>query len=156
MSGGTGMAGDLIPDKTATALGLSASPESITFECFGLSGGDLNDEVLITTENFGTDQIVLRRPILMCEAGSMGNGSLPDPRILACYAVDRGQDPDDDAELFTALDNGDAVEVRKSTVMCVERHEGDCALGLQQLRRPLVMMNRLPPGSASASGRAML
>jgi hypothetical protein len=53
---------------TAAGIVVTGQATGAVLECYRLQEGDtINEEVLLITENFGTDQVVVRRATSMCE-----------------------------------------------------------------------------------------
>lgn len=118
--GGVGHAGDL-------AAPTLERPQILV--CYSLHGGnDPNVRVDLVTDNFGQDTVRVRRSTLMCEAGqkfrldSAGNltdaTGTADGRVLQCFGLLRGADPDDPVTLITENFGPDRVDVRRATSMC--------------------------------------
>jgi hypothetical protein len=115
-----------------------AAPTRV-LECFNLNvprnqpGGDPKAVVRLVTQNFGGDLVRVRRLALMCELALKVPVPVPgtpdetppppDPaavRVLACYEIERGTDPNDPFVLSTRNFGRDIVWVRTSKLMCEE------------------------------------
>jgi hypothetical protein len=115
------------PEPTVDA---QAAPTAV-WQCYDVQRGDDPQEVVrLVTENFGGDRVRVRNLILMCELAFKVRPVLgvPDPppptdadtRILACYRLELGGDPNDPYQLDTANFGTDGVIVRQSQLMCEE------------------------------------
>jgi hypothetical protein len=140
--GNIGLAGQADPRQAEqVASNLQAPPESPVWECIAITQGDaVNDAIVLETANFGFDYVVVNRPEFFCEAIILTLTNTPptttaEERILVCYSIRRGDDPDDPAildssPLFPVADGGfdgppdvntgDDVQVRRSTHFCEE------------------------------------
>jgi hypothetical protein len=90
-------------------------------QCFNLTGGiDPREGVTLATDNFGEDDVTVRRSNLMCEEALVDadNGALPEPVQRQCFTLTGGNDPNREIEVRTELVGEDTVRVRASTLMC--------------------------------------
>jgi hypothetical protein len=121
------------------------------YQCFDLTGRDDDEkeeneeseengdgdhlQVGLVTENFGLDVVTVKDLALVCELGliypdSGGNsGEVETVRILACYVIEHGDNPDDPvilspyeepATVDAAVIYEDAVVVKKAQYLCEE------------------------------------
>jgi hypothetical protein len=98
-----------------------------TYQCFNLTdGNDPNERVPLVTDNFGEDDVVVRRSNLMCEAALVNpdNGELPT-EVRQCFTLTGGHDPRREVEVRTDRFGEDSLQVRASTLMCEAALKGD-------------------------------
>ena len=131
--GAPGLAGQKDP---ASAEPVTANLQAALqgYECIAIVHGDVSNEaIVLQTPNFGFDYVVVVKPEFFCETAlkfPSGSPEIRDPeevRILVCYSIRRGDDPDDPITLdtisFSGNDGGpagDQVDVRRATIMCEE------------------------------------
>jgi hypothetical protein len=90
-------------------------------QCFNLTGGmDPREGVTLATDNFGEDDVTVRRSNLMCDEALVDadNGALPEPVQRQCFTLTGGHDPNREIDVRTELFGEDTVRVRASTLMC--------------------------------------
>jgi hypothetical protein len=98
-----------------------------TYQCFNLTdGNDPNERVTLVTDNFGEDDVTVRRSTLMCEMALVNpeNGGLLTG-VRQCFTLTGGHDPRREVEVRTERFGNDRLEVRSSTMMCKPALKGD-------------------------------
>jgi hypothetical protein len=104
------------------------------FECYRLvAGADPNDQVRLTTRNFGDDRVVVRKAVMMCEGarkehavepGQEPNSfGTPGEHVLACYRIQGGDNPQAKVELANRNFGKDRVIVGPAIIMCEEANK---------------------------------
>jgi hypothetical protein len=114
---------------TATTQ-LKPPDTQVAWQCFNLAkGDDPDDEVILTTQNFGTHRAVVRRAVLMCEnalkiratAGQVttyGNPALN--RVYVCYQLEAANLPPTRFSIVTDNFGVDPVLARRPELLCEE------------------------------------
>lgn len=105
-------------------------PGDHVFECYRIEeGADPNQPVALVTDNFGSDEVVVRRATIMCEGaekaitdatGITVTFGQPGVHVLACYRLIDGDKPDAPFNLTTDNFGTDEVVVRRAIIMCEE------------------------------------
>jgi hypothetical protein len=119
--------GEVVPQ------GVAITPVWICYEFF--NGDDEMATVRLSTKNFGSDLVRVRRMIRMCEESLKfpDDPAIPapnpptDPTILACHRLEKGNSPNDPYLLNTQNFGEDVVVVARSRLMCesaTKRHIG--------------------------------
>lgn len=104
------------------------------FECYRLIGGaDPDDQVRLTTRNFGDDRVVVRKAVMMCEGArkehavepgqAPGSFGTPGEHVLACYRIQEGDNPQARVELENRNFGKDRVVVGPAVIMCEEANK---------------------------------
>ena len=122
--GNVGLAREGFPDP-ADRASLNQGGPTPAWECIGVVHGDnQNEPVVLETQNFGFDYVVVNRIEFFCESALKTETELATTttgeRILVCYSILRGDDPNDPVTLVTDNFEGDDVNVRRATYMCEE------------------------------------
>jgi hypothetical protein len=127
-SGGRTLAGQKLTPPSPTVFNQEVPPEPTdVLVCYSVRGGDdVRVDARLVTQNFGGDLLRVRSLVLMCEQsvkyrpvpGELDPPPPVEPRIYACYAVDRGSNPDDPYILETRNFGQDGVIVQQSNLMC--------------------------------------
>ena len=122
--GNVGLARETAPDPVDRAP-LNVNGVAQVWECIAIVHGDSqNEPVVLETANFGFDYVEVNRPEFFCESAVKSNVDSffepDDQRILVCFSIRRGDDPNDPVTLDTDNFPDDDVWVRRATYMCEE------------------------------------
>jgi hypothetical protein len=125
VQGGTTSAQQPLPDNdTVTVTALPPLPP--VHVCYEVQKGhEVQVDARLVTTNFGGDRVTIGRLVMMCELSTLKspNATNPNPppaadtRILACYSLRDGGNPDDPYQIETVFFK-DSVIVGKSNLMC--------------------------------------
>jgi hypothetical protein len=116
---------DDLPGLDQATIGQVQQEEgSRVLACYTLQRGDDPQTVVqLKTENFGNDLVRIRNLVFMCEGALKFNAppqqafTTPD-FVLACYRIERGNDPADPYLLTTENFGVSFVEVRAAVLFC--------------------------------------
>lgn len=113
----------------ATLDQVGAAPTEV-YECYSIAGGqDPKKAALLTTKNFGHDVVGVRGANLMCESALKLTQFVPGTpppqppdlaktKVLECFKIEKGIDPNDPALLQTANFGADKVNIGRASTMC--------------------------------------
>lgn len=103
-------------------------------ECYRLRGGsDPDDQVKLRTRNFGDDRVIVRRAVMMCEGARKEHPApageeprsfgTPGDRVLMCYQIREGDNPQATVVLENRNFGKDKVIVGPAVMMCEEANK---------------------------------
>jgi hypothetical protein len=103
-------------------------------QCYRLRGGsDPDDLVGLRTRNFGDDRVIVRRAVMMCEGarkehqatpgGDTQSFGTPGDRVLMCYRIQEGDNPQATVVLENRNFGEDKVIVGPAVMMCEEANK---------------------------------
>jgi hypothetical protein len=142
--GGTTSAQQPAPDSGNATVTLDAAHQ--VHVCYDVENGhEVKVDARLVTTNFGGDRVTIGRLVMMCELSTLTSvdatnpvpPTVPDTRILACYSLRDGANPNDPYFIDTFFFN-DAVIVGQSNLMCetAAKYVTDAAGNVQKFGAP--------------------
>ena len=143
--GGTTSAQQPQPND-GTVIVVAAPPLPQVHVCYNVEKGhEVLADARLGTTNFGGDRVTIVRLVMMCELSTLNVSSAnnpapptaPDTRILACYSLKDGGNPNDPYQIETVFFK-DAVIVGQSNLMCetAAKYVTDAAGNVQKFGTP--------------------
>jgi hypothetical protein len=99
------------------------APVTRVLECFRTDKGqDPNDPFVLTTKNFGRDEVLVRTASSMCEGALKSTtvvaGVAPPPIVWQCFNLSNGDTPATPFRITTNNFGDQKITVRKATQLC--------------------------------------